>query len=67
MSNGIGCEIFGTLGTGGLEVVGEDEDEELGLADKGKGVPASKKKKTWIDFFVKILAGLTSLHSQECI
>jgi hypothetical protein len=36
VSGGIGREIFGALGTGGLEDVGEDEDEELGLADKGK-------------------------------
>lgn len=35
VSGGIGHEIFGALDTGGLEDVGEDEDEELGLADKG--------------------------------
>jgi hypothetical protein len=36
VSGGIGHEIFGALDTGGLEDVGEDEDEELDLADKGK-------------------------------
>ena len=36
VSGGIGHEIFGALDTGGLEDVGEDEDEELVLADKGK-------------------------------
>jgi len=36
VSGGIGREIFGAMGTGGLEDVGEDEDEELDLADKGK-------------------------------
>jgi hypothetical protein len=35
VSGGIGHEIFGALDTGGLEDVGEDEDEELDLADKG--------------------------------
>ena len=38
VSGGIGREIFGALGTGGLEDVGEDEDEEFGLADKGKSI-----------------------------
>ena len=38
VSGGIGREIFGALGTGGLEDVGEDEDEEWGLADKGKQI-----------------------------
>jgi hypothetical protein len=36
VSGGIGREIFGALDTGGLEDVGEDEDEELALADKGE-------------------------------
>ena len=38
VSGGIGRDIFGALGTGGLEDVGEDEDEdeELGFSDKGK-------------------------------
>ena len=38
VSGGIGQEIFGALGTGGLEDVGEDEDdsEEMVFADKGK-------------------------------
>jgi hypothetical protein len=36
VSGGIGHEIFGALDTGGLEDVGEDEDEELVLGDKGK-------------------------------
>lgn len=38
VSGGIGREIFGALGTGGLEDVGEDEDEELAPspADNGK-------------------------------
>ena len=36
VSGGIGHEIFGALDTGGLEDVGEDEDEELVLEDKGK-------------------------------
>ena len=36
VSGGIGHEIFSALDAGGLEDVGEDEDEELNLADKGK-------------------------------
>jgi hypothetical protein len=38
VSGGIGQEIFGALDTGGLEDVGEDEDdsEEMVYADKGK-------------------------------
>lgn len=36
VSGGIGHDIFGALDTGGLEDVGEDEDEDLGLTDNGK-------------------------------
>jgi len=39
IENGIGQEIFGALGSGGLEEVGEDEDEDIDdvrdLADDG--------------------------------
>ena len=35
VGGGIGREIFGALDTGGLEDVGEDEEEELDLTDKG--------------------------------
>lgn len=39
IKNGIGQQIFGALGSGGLEKVGEDEDEDIDgvqdLADDG--------------------------------